>query len=124
MNHIRCLGSKPVRGEGGDGKSGDLSCLLLDLHRQAARRGVMFKDPVSHPQKTVSAMRLLSAISDHTTRVKVTHNLYRVSVVCNLFDQQMDVTPVCLLVPQHGRGEEGGGGGSEPVSQSTCGSPH
>jgi len=51
---------------------------ILDLHRQMTRRGVPYREPQSHPQKTVQAMRLLSAISDHDTRVGVSRNLYQV----------------------------------------------
>lgn len=52
--------------------------LCLDLRQQMLRRSVPYKEPVFHPQKTVAAMRLLCAISDHATRVGVSHNLYKV----------------------------------------------
>lgn len=55
-----------------------INFLLSDLHRQLVRRGVPYRAPHHHPQKTVNAMRMLSAISDHSTRVSVSHRLYQV----------------------------------------------
>lgn len=42
------------------------------------RKGVLYREPVSHPQKSVTAMRLLSAITDNGIRAGVSHNLYKV----------------------------------------------
>ena len=55
----------------------------LDLHRQMVRQGVAYREPQFHPQRTVDAMRMLSAITDNTTRASVSHNLYRVSATDN-----------------------------------------
>lgn len=52
----------------------------VDLHRQMLRRGIPYREPVSHPQKSVTAMRLLSAITDNAIRAGVSHNLYKVYV--------------------------------------------
>lgn len=57
------------------------SLLITDLHRQMARYGVSYKEPLIHPQKTVTAMRLLSAIQDDTVRVSISHALYQVSIL-------------------------------------------
>lgn len=42
------------------------------------RLGVPYNEPISHPQKTVNAMRLLAAITDNSLRVLVSHALYKV----------------------------------------------
>ena len=62
------------------------------MRRQILRRNVPYRDPVSHPQKTVTAMRLLAAISDHAVRVGVTHSLYKA-----YWYEQKDVTDLHTL---------------------------
>lgn len=63
--------------------------IIIDLQRQMLRYGVPYREPLAHPQKTVTAMRLLSAITNQATRVKVSHNLYQVhssGCLCQLTD--------------------------------------
>ena len=50
----------------------------LDLFRQMKRTGAPYKEPDNHPQRTVTAMRLLAAIPDNSLRASVSHSLYRV----------------------------------------------
>ena len=52
---------------------------VIDLQRQMIRRGTPYKEPFYNPQKTVTAMRLLSAIPDNKTRALVSHSLYKVA---------------------------------------------
>lgn len=64
-----------------------------DLIRQAAWRGVPLRVPASHPQRTVSAMRLLVG-SPPAARPGLTHALYRAYWV-----EGLDVTDRAVLAP-------------------------
>ena len=64
---------------------------LLDLQRQLIRRGMPYKEPLNNPQKTVTAMRLLSAITDNQIRALVSHNLYKV-VKCSINSVMLNCT--------------------------------
>lgn len=62
-----------------------------DLHRQMSRRAVPYREPVSHPQKTVYAMRILAGIDSHKLRVSASHALFKAYWVENKDLANMDV---------------------------------
>ena len=88
-DHVSCKAQDPGRRSGKNSKQFTIFvvvCVLFsDLRRQLARRGVPYRDPTHFPQRTVYAMRILAGVKDHSTRVSLSHDLYRVSRVCVFF---------------------------------------
>ena len=52
-----------------------------DLRRQLIRHEAPYRDPTYFLQKTVYAMRMLAGVEDQRTRISLSHDLYRVSVL-------------------------------------------
>lgn len=69
-----------------------LKIISNDLHRQMYRHGTPYREPSSHPQKTVTAMRLLAGIPDNDIRAALSHTLYRA-----YWCEDKDVTDVGVL---------------------------